>query len=367
MMVDIRKASPSDQGDAGIGDDRRTPRPLHILLLATVPPALIVAVDEWAIFHGNRNHWDESALAILYTLYVVQVAALTSFVGRFVNTWFLRSTILIWVLALIDLRLFTMTLGNSSQCLTYAFLSGQLSLLVFVTTLGPGPWPWRLPSAMAAAVFILYFVFGNRAWHEAWSTVLILQTLVTFPLFLLLLLTGYRIRPQDRASAGRQDDTAQHGFSFSIKHMLFWMLAAVPILSVGQHLSPVGHELFDMSTWLRLLYVATCLSIVPLLVVVTVFSNKHALWLVPLSTIIATAMGGLLWATVAIQWVPAPMMRRSWQDWLLADLTEIGIWWIPWTLLSAAFLAGLLLLFRAAGYRLEHRRQPRSPFGESTA
>ena len=337
---------------------------LRLFLLATVPPALIVALDEWAILHGNRCHWNESALAILYTLYVVQVAALTGFVGRFINTWFLRWTILVWVLALIDLRLFTLTLGDSSRCLTYAFLSGQLSLLVFVTTLGPGPWPWRLPSAMAAAVLILYFLFGNRAWHEVWSTVLILQTLVTFPLFLSLLLTGYRIRPQNHTAARRQDDAAQHGFSFSIKHMLFWMLAAVPILSVGQHLSPIGHELFDMSTWLRLLYVATCLSIVPLLVVVTVFSQKNTLWLPPLTTIVATAMGGLLWATVTVKWAPAPMVRRSWQEWLLADLTGIGNWWIVWALLSAAFLAGLLLLFRAAGYRLEHRRQPRSPFIE---
>ncbi len=154
-MVDIGKASASDQGDAGIGDDRGTPRPLHVLLLATVPPALIVALDEWAIFHGSCNHWNESSLAILYTLYVVQVAALTSFVGRFVSTWFLRWTILVWVLVLIDLRLFTMTLGNSSQCLAYTFLSGQLSLLVFIATLGPGPWPWRLPSAMVAAVSVL--------------------------------------------------------------------------------------------------------------------------------------------------------------------------------------------------------------------
>lgn len=337
---------------------------LRLFFLATVPPALIVALDEWAILHGNRNYWNGSALAILYTLYVVQVAVLTGFVGRFVNTWFLRWTILVWVLALIDLRLFTLTLGDSSRCLTYAFLSGQLSLLVFVTTLGPGPWPWRLPSAMAAAVFILYILFGNSAWHEAWSTVLILQTLVTFPLFLLLLLTGYRIRPHNHIAASRRNDAAQHGFSFSIKHMLFWMLAAVPILSVGQHLNPVGHELFDMSTWLRLLYVATCLSIVPLLVVVTVFSRKHTFWLIPFTTFVATAMGGLLWATVAAKWVPAPMMRRSWQDWLLADLTEIGAWWIAWTLLSAAFLAGLLLLFRAAGYRMEHRRLPRSPFME---
>lgn len=119
-------------------------RLFRLFLMATIPPAVIVVLDELAILHGNRNRWDPSSYVILYGLYVVQVAALTCFIGRFLATWLLRWVILLWVLALIDLRLFTLASSQysySTSCLTYAFLSGQLSLLVFIATLGPGRWP----------------------------------------------------------------------------------------------------------------------------------------------------------------------------------------------------------------------------------
>jgi len=57
------------------------------------------------------------------------------------------------------------------------------------------------------------------------------------------------------------------------------------------------------------------------------------------------------------QVVPTRWRGGNWQGWVLAELTGIGAGWIAWTLLSASFLAGLLLLFRTAGYRLVRRRR----------
>ncbi len=339
----------------------------RLFLMATIPPAIIVALDELAVLHGNRNRWDPTSYAILYGLYVVQVAALTCFIGRFLATWLLRWVILLWVLALIDLRLFTLAssqYSHSTSCLTYAFLSGQLSLLVFIATLGPGRWPWRLPSVLVVTVVVLFFLFGERPWHEIWSSVLILQTLVTFLLFVMLLLAGYRIRYRQPDHQRRSADLVSPGFRFSIGHILFWMLAAVPVLTIGQHLSPNVFTELDLITWLRLAFVAACLSVVPFLVVITVFSRRHLPWVIPLCLLLVAGLGGMLAVFVNSRWVPALTARTRWQDWLLADLSGIGFGWIPWTLLSAAFLAGLLLLFPVAGYRLEHRRQPRSPFVE---
>lgn len=349
-MVDNKTDSDSDSSSK---QDRPSPHLVRLFLLATVPPALIVVLDELAILNGMRHRWDESSLAILYLLYVFQAGVLTSIVGRFIRSWFLRWTILLWVLALVDLRLFVLVSGNSTDCLTYTLLSGQLSLLVFVALLGPGPWPWRLPSVAVVTVAVLYLLFGDYAWREAWSAVLLLQTLVSFPLFLLLLLLGFRIRPDEAGGNGDATNEPRHGFSFSIRHMLFWMLAAVPILTVGQRLSPFDLGYLDLITWFRLLFVAVCLNVVPLLVVVTVFADRRYVWpMIPLCILLTGAIGGLLTLTVNRSWVAPPALRRTWQDWLLADLTEIGSAWIAWTLLSAAFLAGLLLLFRSSGYRL---------------
>jgi hypothetical protein len=149
---------------------------------------------------------------------------------------------------------------------------------------------------------------------------------------------------------------ARHGFSFSIGHMLFWMLAAVPVLTIGQHLSPIGLHHIDLVTWFRLFFVAICLSVAPLLVVVTVFSERRTHWWIFLSILVTIGLGVVLSFSVDKRWVPPVRLRRAWQDWLLADLTEIGNGWIVWTLLSASFLAGLLLLFRSSGYRLTRAR-----------
>ena len=38
------------------------------------------------------------------------------------------------------------------------------------------------------------------------------------------------------------------------------------------------------------------------------------------------------------------------------QLTDLGLLWIAWTLLSGSFLAGMLLVLRGSGYRLVRRR-----------
>ena len=343
------------------GNTEHTPqRPLFVFLSAIVPPILIFLVDEWAIGYGNQTHWRLPARTILFTLYVAQVAILATYLGCRIRSWFLRWTILVWVLALIDLRLATLAFGNSSNCLIYAFLSSQIGLLAFAATLGPWAWPWRLPSALVAVVVTLYCLFGNGPWDQAWSTVLLLQTVAMFPLFAILLLTGYRLRTTDTDD---RQPTARAGFSFSIGHMLFWMLAAVPILTLGPYIDPQTIRFFLIGALSRILFAAVCLSIMPLLVVITVFANKHVLLKIVVSVILLTLLGAYMAGSLVD--TNLPTNTRSFQQWMLSGLISIGDWWIGWYLLSAAFLAALLLMFRGAGYRLEHGKRTRSPFAET--
>jgi hypothetical protein len=53
-------------------------------------------------------------------------------------------------------------------------------------------------------------------------------------------------------------------------------------------------------------------------------------------------------------------------DYITYELAEIGWGWVAWTLLAAWFLAGLLLMFRASGYRLVRpaRRSGTGPAAE---
>jgi hypothetical protein len=364
-MMDLGGSSVRDGKVSGDGSSSNS-RLRRLFLLATLLPAAIVFVDELAILQGNAQHWDHQSLTVLYYLYVFQVGLLAGVVGRFIDTWLLRWTILIWVLVLIDLRLFTLSSQRETGCLMYALFSGQLGLLVFVATLAPGPWPWRLPFSLVAAAVLVFFGMGTELWNAAWSLVLVMQTLAVFALCLLFLVCGFRLRQPEAGADVPVDMVQGHGFHFSIGHILFWMLAAVPVLALVQGIDLQFIKGVDVTTWVRLGYLGSCLSFVPLLVFGTLFFRTRTVALIPLSLLILAGMGVLLAATVTEKaWMTPGAVRWSWEYWFLAELREIGLWWIPWMLLSAGFLGGLLLVFRVSGYQFE-RRGRRGEFSNSS-
>lgn len=64
----------------------------------------------------------------------------------------------------------------------------------------------------------------------------------------------------------------------------------------------------------------------------------------------AIAGAGLNWLESSIRYISpwgAPM-----------QLTDLGLLWIAWTLLTGSFLAGMLLVLRASGFRLVRRARP---------
>jgi len=53
-----------------------------------------------------------------------------------------------------------------------------------------------------------------------------------------------------------------------------------------------------------------------------VFADRRYVWpMIPLCILLTGAIGGLLTLIVDRSWVAPPALRRTWQDWLLADLT----------------------------------------------
>ncbi len=333
---------------------RSSDSPLRLFLIATLLPAAIVVVDESALRFGMRQHWTLSAAAVVYALFVGQVALLGVVIARHVRYWFLRWTILGWVLALIDLRLFALmvtgAMGNYSlSCMTYALWSGQLGLLAFCAALGPAPWPWRLPAVAVGALFVAYGVVSFSVWDDVWVLILLIQTLVLVGLCVVLRLWGFRMELAAREAHPHGESQPAKVFQFSIQHMLFWAAALVPLLVLAPKMDLWILGLADLSIWVRLLYVGVCLSIVPVLVIWAVLGRGRPVACIPLLAGMPLATGSLLAVTVTEE----SWMVRTWGlSWWLSDLVEIRWWWIAWSVLAACFLAGLLLVFRAGGYRL---------------
>jgi len=326
--------------------------PFRLLLIAGALPAAIAMADRGAFRFGAEQHWSIPAIGLIYGLFVAQVALLGVLVGRYVEGWFLRWTLLAWVLVLIDVWVFRLLLEGYGWffCMGYALVSGQFGLLAVWGALGPTPWPLRLPAVVVGSLVLILFGLGLGHWSDLWVLLLLVQSLAIAALCVLARLAGLRLALLDRSGMPQRTSTGYRGCQFSIGHMLFWALAAVPVLVLTPHLKISYVRFVDLRSWCGLLWIGLCLSVVSLVAVRTALGEKRLLaWLAALAAV-PPMVGVLLRATIR----PSPPGTR-WQYRITDELAELEWWWVAWTLLAAWFLAGLLLMFRAGGYRLVRR------------
>ena len=335
----------------------------RLFLVAVGVPGVVVVADTWAMQFVRQQDWSALGMGVLYALFVSQVGLLGMVVGRFVERWFLRWFVLVWGLVLIDLMLICITVDQPYRwrdwgyCLPYALLSGQLGLVAIWGILGPVSWPWRLPGFLVAAMLVTSFGFALENRGGVWALLAVMQGLATVGLCILLWCFGLRMRlPGDVV---RGDEPAGNKvFQFSIGHMLLWTLALVPILLLAQGLDLGFVYRVSLWEWLGLLLVALGLGVVSLIAIWAALGRGWAairistLAVVPALLAFVPALVGLL---VTFMFESRGLGR--W-DYITYELAEIVWGWVAWTLLVAWFLAGLLLMFRASGYRLVRAPRP---------
>jgi hypothetical protein len=134
--------------------------------------------------------------------------------------------------------------------------------------------------------------------------------------------------------------------------MLLWTLALVPILLLAQGLDLGFVDRVTPWDWFGLLSVALGLGVVSLIAIWATLGRGSTairfstLAVVPALLAIVPAWVGTL--------LTSPLGARPLRwDYITGELAELGWGWVVWTLLATWFLAGLLLMFRASGYRLE--------------
>lgn len=350
-------------------------RLLRVFLVATLLPGAIVLVDHLSLDLSARYHWSTPTLLAVYGLFVAQVALLGFVVGRFIDRWFLRWTVLVWGLLLIDSFLFTMMrtdVGDfdSTACLAYALVSGQFSLLAIWGVLGPLPWPWRLPAVIVAVLVGVHFTVSMDRGYEVWALLLLIQCAAFAGLCVVAWCLGFQIESVTQTTETNDDSPGPRGCQFSIRHMLFWATAMVPLMLLIQALDFWFLEFLNTAFLLPLAMAGVLLSVVSLVATWAALGKTHAairisvLGLFPpmAGVVLAIAMLTLGNMTLGNMGRTTSM---SWPYYLMNGLVQIRSWWIAWTVLSAWFLAGLLLMFRAGGYRLVRRRN-RTPSGSVT-
>ena len=345
---------------------------LRLFLVAAGLPAAVFIADQWAMTFVAEEDWSGPAMGMIYGLFVAQVGLLGFLVGRFVDRWLLRWIVLIWGLALIDTMLFRLVLEmpgwggwhDWGYCLPYALLSAQLGLVAIWGILGPLPWPWRLPGVLIAALLVMSFGFALNRGSEVWVLLATIQGATTVGLCTLVRSLGFRMRLLDGPTAPGREPTGSKVLQFSIGHMLVWMAALVPIILLAQGLDLWFLQFLSLWDWLGLVWIALGLGMVSLIAIWAALGRGP--------TAIRIGMLALVPALIAI--MPASIAFFSRVSRLVAsrsvmNVAEIGWGWMVWTLLAAWFLAGLLLMFRASGYRLVRaaRRSGTGPAAEGIA
>jgi hypothetical protein len=317
-------------------------------------PALVSLVNWYALEQCAEAEWRGWPLYATYTLFVLEVAGLSGLVGARVTKhpwWWL---IFFWAITLVDLQLITIVTMNRTtrwgtswpQALGYGMLSAQIGFVVICGILCNIAWRIRLP--LAGFGLAMLISIGSILGNGQWASVIFFQTVATFTVAVVLRWFRFRIaRPQEPSDG---DHDGSH-LQFSIRHLFYWTTAAAIIVGIGRLIG-----------WRMMVYAAGFTSITvltPTFTTISMLAVWAALgrerWFVRLPVIlVALPVTGVL-----LNLFEQPRARGGANLIYPYDLTwGPGYWrvfgfWMVWACLAGFFLAGLVIVFRAAGNRLQ--------------
>jgi hypothetical protein len=232
--------------------------------------------------------------------------------------------------------------------------SGQIGALAVWTILGSSTWWRRL--AFFSLAFVPVILFGKAGlvmiwgWPgDPWRIIVFVQTVGTCVLAAALQVSGHRIElvPSEAAEGGPGP------IQFSIRHLLIATTAVAIIVPIAQKMlgAYLSQSLSGRQSWH-----ASADGVV--LAAVSLAALWAALgagrwWIKVLTFAMLTLAAG-----ASLHWLERTVLYPvPWSPTWKQSLTDAGWWWVAWTSLAGSFLAGMLLVLRATGYRLVRRRR----------
>jgi hypothetical protein len=332
-------------------------RPLSIrfVFASVILPALAVISDEVMLSFAFQQRWSVPTTLAVFGLFVGQTGMLTYVAGKWLPNWGWRLVVLCWSMLLINLLLgHAVSVGKDiNEVLSLAFSSGQIGALVVWTILGSTTWRRRL--AFFSLAFVPVFLFGRAGqvliwgWHsDPWRIIVFVQAVGTCVLAAALQVGGHRIEPAERRESPGKPGPIQ----FSIRHLLIATTGVAIIVPIVQEMLRASSQLLGWRQWLHALSDGVVLAVVSLAAMWAALGVGR--WWIKIMTfaILALAAGAsLCWLEKTVLY-PVPW-SPTWKE----SLTYAGWWWVAWTSLAGSFLAGMLLVLRATGYRLVRRQR----------
>jgi hypothetical protein len=345
-----------------------------LIIGAVLLPAAISVVDYAVLARFSAVQEKTLETCVQFGWYVVQVGVIGHVVGRSITQPLYRWVVFGWVLLLINL----LTYALSVQTGTYeprsamppaAMFSGQIGLCIAWAFFGDTRWPIRWPSMilLAAGVFGIWSFSGNEYSRRIWTELLVLQVLTLATLCSLLRLRGFQLmQVRDDSNAGFEAQLAQRPvLQFNIKHVLMWTTSLAVILGIAKALNwQAALEMMQGGIAWKLI-LATASAIVIIVALWVALGRGH--WLVRyafgLLFTLLSGSGLALWSihNAAISNSTLVTGRRTSITWELLRLYEIGWWWLGWLFLTGGLLAATLLILRVLDYGLVKVTKAKSP------
>jgi hypothetical protein len=341
----------------------------RLFLVAVLLPAAIVLIDHWSLSGYEIGHPSLLRTLTIYALFVGQVGLLGWIVGRCVPHQVLCWAVYVWGIALVDISCCAAAFADSSgwdskglSWLVYALVSAQVGMIAAWTILATTPpWQWRLPGLAVMASALGYFCLSLtlQDGKDVWMATMLAQSVVILSLCSFLRILGFRM---ERCLPSEQEPDCSGSISclqFSIRDMLVWTTATVPVLVVAKEVD--WFLLLDFG-WhamiLAMMLGIGCAAATLVGMWAGLGKGSIVVRLAILGTA-APAIGALL------AWAMTPANRTgissAWAGIFFWIAERIGYTWIAWTSLAAGFLAASLLIFRARGYRLLRKRRSGTP------
>jgi hypothetical protein len=329
-------------------------RPLSIrfALASVVLPAVAVVSDEATLAFAHQHRWSVPTTLTVFSLFVGQTGILTYVAGKWLPNWSWRLVVLCWSMLLINLLLsHAASIGRDiNQLLALAFFSGQIGAWVDWTILGSSTWK-RWPAFLSLA-FVLLFAGQVLIWgwhdYDTWRIIVFVQTVGTCVLAAALRVSGHRI---ESAECGEVEG-GPGPIQFSVQHLLIATTAVAIIMAILQELLHASSQSLGGRQWLHASADGVVLAVVSLAAMWAALGVGR--WWIKILTFAMLALS----AGASLYWLEKTVLYPvPWSPTWKASLTYASWWWVAWTSLAGSFLAGMLLVLRATGYRLVRRRR----------
>lgn len=338
----------------------------RLLSVSVVMPAIFVGLDQAALAFGAAYRWSPVAGVSVCTWFTLQTGLLSYLAGSKLPNWGWRFLLLGWSQVLVNLLLATGAMDDrwDQRLLAMAFLSAEFGALAAWLILGSGWFPIRLGLVALEYLPVKYlaealeFDLARIQWGDVWTVIVAVQVAATGGLAALLKVAGYAIEHESsaaKAETAALADVATRStggpVQFSIRHLLIATTVVAILVPVVQAMLRSSSRWMGGGQFSQAAADGMVLAFVSLAALwAALGSGRWPLKVLVFALLASLAGGGLCWLESVARWWPpygfAPV-----------PLTYAGWRWIAWTWLTGYFLASMLLVLRATGYRLMRRRK----------